>query len=655
MASDREPMTVLLVDPADAMGRVEEALVGEDPTITVGTVESPAAVSETDVDPDCIVVLEYEDAGVDGIELLHDVEDRVGDVPVVVFVIDPRAYFTQRALEEGAADVLAVGTGGNRESDEDFPLLLTRRVRHAADMGESFQTDSELLNSVMEYLPHQVFIKDDVGRIAAMSNVAMHEHEPTQKEIQGFTDHDLFDTELGRELYEEEQEIMETEEPIINRVEHYVEDGQDHWVSTTKAPRYDSDGDVVGIIGTARDVTEQKRREVMVNALHAASRDLVTAETRDDIAATAVDIADDIPDLPVLEVVLYDDEAEHLETAATGHTDESASVFERYEEWFRRAYESGVGQYVVSLSEDDPGAVVGYAKSEVTDGVDPIAVALPLGEHGVLGFASTSGTFDDAGVELAEVLAANVEATLDRAAREAELRERDRELERQNERLEEFASIVSHDLRNPLSVARGYLGQVDADEEIVAEIEWALDRMDRLTDELLTLARQGQIVGETERVSLSRVAYDAWQAIDGGAATLSVEDDVGSIESDPDRLVELLENLFRNAVEHAHTPDDPVTVTVGRTETGFFVEDDGPGIPDDEKGSIFEQGYTNSDDGTGFGLYIVRTLADAHGWTVGVTDAEDGGEGTDGSRSSEDERSESSGGARFEFAIEQSA
>jgi len=323
---------------------------------------------------------------------------------------------------------------------------------------------------------------------------------------------------------------------------------------------------------------------------------------------------------------------------AAGSTDAAdVALVDRYDEWFRRAYETGRAQFI----EDRPGETgevsvveaAGDAGGDVD--ADPVAVTLPLGEHGVLGFASTSGTFSEFGVELAAVLAANMEAALDRAAREEALREREQDLADQNERLEEFASIVSHDLRNPLSVARGYLGQVDADEEIVGEIEWALDRMDRLTDELLTLARQGQIVGDTERVSLSRVAYDAWQAIDGGAATLSVEDDVGSIEADPERLVELLENLFRNSIEHAHSPDDPVTVTVGRTESGFFVEDDGPGIPDAEKGDVFEQGYTNADDGTGFGLYIVRTLADAHGWTVGVTDAK-------------------SGGARFQFAIESS-
>ncbi|SNZ17735.1 PAS domain S-box-containing protein [Natronoarchaeum philippinense] len=596
----------------------------------VETVDAASMVrNASSYPPDCIVVLDHGAEDVDGERQLHAVEQRAGDVPIVVFSIDPAAYTGPDMLSEGAADVICVGPDMAISEERDFPTLLVRRLRHAAGMGESFQTDSELLSSVMEYLPHQVFIKDDVGRIATMSNVAMHEHEPTQAEIQGFTDHDLFDTELGRELYEEEQQIMETGEPIINRVEHYVENGQDKWASTTKAPRYDEDGTPVGVIGTSRNVTDQKRREVMMNALHAASRDLVTAETYDDIAQTAVDIAEDIPDIPVLEVVLYDDANEELQTVATGHSADATSVFERYEEWFRRAYETGTGQYVVSLSDGGDEAVVGYAKSNVSDGVDPVAVALPLGEHGVLGFASTSGSFDEAGLDLAEVLAANVEATLSRTAREEAIRDRERELARQNERLEEFASIVSHDLRNPLSVAQGYAEMFDDDDSAAEEVRWALDRMTRLTDELLTLARQGQIVGETERVDLAATVREAWQGVETDTASLSVADGLGAITADRDRLLELLENLFRNAIEHAHDPDDPLAVSVGPVDAdagqntgGFYVADDGPGIPDDQKEAVFEQGYTNAEDGTGFGLYIVQTLADAHGWTVELTDAD---------------------------------
>ncbi|MFC6730481.1 sensor histidine kinase, partial [Natronoarchaeum mannanilyticum] len=142
----------------------------------------------------------------------------------------------------------------------------------------------------------------------------------------------------------------------------------------------------------------------------------------------------------------------------------------------------------------------------------------------------------------------------------------------------------------------------------------------------------------TESVSLSGAAWDAWQGVDTDDATLAVEGDVGTVAADRDRLLELLENLFRNAVEHgstspdsqarqdaiehAHSADDPVTITVGPLESGFFVEDDGPGIPDSEKETVFEQGYTNADDGTGFGLYIVRTLADAHDWAVELADAD---------------------------------
>jgi PAS domain S-box-containing protein len=646
-------MFVVFVDPVDAMGHIERMLREEDETITVETVGSPAAITDLDRAPDCVVVLDYVDEGVDGVGHLRAVEDRLGDVPVVAFSIEPEAYTAQKTLGAGAADVICVGSDGEREAKPEFPVLLTRRIRHAAGMGEAFQTDSELLDSVMKYLPHQVFIKDDSGRIVESSSRVAHEHGLTREQMVGLTDHDLMDPETAMYLEHQEREIMETGDAAINEISRYVDEmGRDRWVSVTKAPRYDDENNVGGIIGTTRDVTGQMRQEEMMNALHAASRDLVAAETRQEIVETAVDIADDIPDLPLLEVIIADDESDDLRTVETDRggdesresgqvRDAEASLLERYGEWIRRAYETRTEQLLVSV-DDDSSAVVGYAKPEASADLEPVAVTIPLGEHGVLGFAATSGTLNEVGIDLAEVLAANMEAALDRAARERALRERERELSRQNERLEEFASIVSHDLRNPLSVAQGYAEMFDEDDPSGQEVQWALERMERLTEELLTLARQGQIVGETESVAIRSAATDAWQAVSVEEVTLAVEDDPGVVEADRERLLELLENLFRNAVEHAHGPDDPVTVTVGTLDgdrQGFYVADDGPGIPDDRKEQVFDQGYTTADDGTGFGLYIVETLADAHGWSVQVVDA--GGE-----------RGESSG-ARFEVEVGQ--
>ncbi|MEZ3167685.1 ATP-binding protein [Halorubrum ejinorense] len=215
-------------------------------------------------------------------------------------------------------------------------------------------------------------------------------------------------------------------------------------------------------------------------------------------------------------------------------------------------------------------------------------------------------------------------------------REREETLRRQNERLDEFASIVSHDLRNPLSVAEGYVDLVRETGELdhLDRAADAISRMDELVADLLSLARQGQSVGETESVSLSDIARDAWESVDTGNATLTVESDTG-FEANPTRLRALFENVFRNSAEHGRdSPEDPLSVRVGTTtfrdesgaETdGFYVEDDGTGLPDDELDRVFESGFTTEESGTGLGLAISERIAEAHDWTVTARAGEDGG------------------------------
>ena len=196
-------------------------------------------------------------------------------------------------------------------------------------------------------------------------------------------------------------------------------------------------------------------------------------------------------------------------------------------------------------------------------------------------------------------------------------------LQRQNERLEEFASVISHDLRNPLNVALGRLelAQRDHDSPHLDDVAKALDRMDDLIDDVLTAARSGEPVEETEAVALADLAQECWTTTEKADASLVVETDL-TVRADPGRLRQLLANLFRNAVEHG---GDGVTITAGDCEGGFFVADDGPGIPEDRREDVFDRGFTTADDGTGFGLSIVEEAAKAHGWTVDVTESTNGG------------------------------
>jgi len=207
------------------------------------------------------------------------------------------------------------------------------------------------------------------------------------------------------------------------------------------------------------------------------------------------------------------------------------------------------------------------------------------------------------------------------------------DLERQTEQLDRFASVVSHDLRNPISVVQAHVevAQAETDDEEVASFlanaEDATRRMTEIIDDALTLASEGEVVDETEPVAVAEIARQSWGTVDTRGATLRTPTD-RVVAADPGRLRSAFENLFRNTVEHGGEEPGALTVTVETTPGGFAVVDDGTGI-DAGGDTVFEEGYSTADGGTGLGLSIVRSVARAHGGDVRLGDGD--------------------GGARFEF------
>lgn len=186
-------------------------------------------------------------------------------------------------------------------------------------------------------------------------------------------------------------------------------------------------------------------------------------------------------------------------------------------------------------------------------------------------------------------------------------------LDAQNERLNEFAELLAHDVRGPLTAARGYTELVaeSVSEAEAAELQTVLDSLDRI-DELITdalsIARQRDGVGKRESVELGAIARSAWDAVDMTGGTLVVEAD-RTLPADRSLLEQLFENLFRN-VEDYCTAD--VTVTVRGTENGFSVADDGPGMPPEIADSLF--GGAVGERRTQLGLLVVEQVVSGHGW-----------------------------------------
>jgi len=188
----------------------------------------------------------------------------------------------------------------------------------------------------------------------------------------------------------------------------------------------------------------------------------------------------------------------------------------------------------------------------------------------------------------------------------------------QNERLETVASVLSHDLRNPLNVALGRAEMVDS-EHADAVVE-SLERMVDIVENALVLARH-EDPADVRSVELAVVAEDAWDHVETDGVDLSVVDST-SFEADPDLLAHVFENLYRNSVEHGAT-----TVTVGGFHRGFYVEDDGAGIPVDDRDAVFDADFSTADGGTGLGLAIVEHVAEVHGWSVRATEATSASDG----------------------------
>ena len=403
------------------------------------------------------------------------------------------------------------------------------------------------------------------------------------------------------------------------------------------------------------DVSDRRTRERQLEALNETARELMAAESRQAVAEVGVEAADSVLGLDVNAIHLFEPDAGLVPVAGTDAARALVGPLPTFTEgdsiaW--RVYETGEPVLLDDVRED-PGRY---------NDDTPIRseICLPLDDYGVLIAGSpTVGAFDRSDEVLGEILATTVVTALEQVDRTEELRRRERRLTRRNARLEEFASVVSHDLRNPLNVAEGRLdlAMTECDSDHLAEVERAHDRMEELIEELLTLAREYDPHLDPVPVDLASLVRACWANVDFGAACVEIQTEP-TVRADETRLKRLLENLLRNAVEHGSTSPrsgsredavehgstsprsgsredadregnddgDGITVTVGTLDgEGFYVEDDGPGIPPAEREAVFEYGYSTASEGTGLGLAIAEQCAEAHGWEIDVTRSANGG------------------------------
>ncbi|OYR46750.1 GAF domain-containing protein [Halorubrum sp. Hd13] len=382
-----------------------------------------------------------------------------------------------------------------------------------------------------------------------------------------------------------------------------------------------SEREVIKLLGQwAGYELERQRFEERLEGLHGTAQRLLTAETTTDVAKITIEMIVDSFDLPVSAFWEYDATADVLRPVA--ETDEAVRVvgeaptFERGDALLWESFDSGDIRNYEDLTE----------RSGTFNPETPLQseVYIPCGNHGIITCAATEPrAFDEIDVESLRLLEALVTEAITAVKREEQLAERGEALQRQNDRLEEFADVVAHDLRNPMTGAVGFLeiARKTNESQHFDRVEQSLERMEELIDELLMIARGDRQAVNIRTHQLQPIVEEAWSYTDAPKATLFADDPLGEIQADETRLLQLFGNLFRNSIEHG---GDDVTVEVGplADEGGFYVADDGPGFSDKQRTEIEALGDTDEMSGFGVGLMSVIDVVEAHGWdlTVPATD-----------------------------------
>ena len=565
---------------------------------------------------DC-VVSEYTLPDRTGLALLGEVRERAPDLPFVLFTDDGDESVAREAITLGITEYI------EKTPTEDQVELLLHRVVEAV-------SEREERTAILDRMADAFFALDrnweftylnergrEIIRSAASDRVET-------EELVGRNIWQIIPEAIGTEFYDRYHDAIDEQSPVSFEARY---DALDTWFEVRAYPS------PTGLSVYFRDITDRVKREQSIAEREEALREMyrVTARKETDF------------ETKVQSLLSIGKELLGTEFGALSRVEGDTYVFEITDTPpdgpkpgdtvplaatnCERAITESETLVLSDIAEQAP---------DLTDraGFVDQGINCYLGTPVVVE-GSVTGTFCfyDRGIReepFSEWEVTLVELMGNWLSYERERERREAVLTRERNRLSEFASLVSHDLRNPLTVALGHLDAIgaayDGDPEHLRKVESSLERIEELVEDVLTLARSGGQVVETAPVAVDSVARQAWEDVDSEASALEITEPF-TVEADESRLRQLLDNLLHNATAHGSPDGDGVTVRVGplADDSGFFVADDGQGIPADETEQVFEKGYTTATDGTGLGLRIVTEIAQAHGGDVTVTESDGGG------------------------------
>jgi PAS domain S-box-containing protein len=550
-------------------------------------------------------------------------------------------WFHDRAVRLGDAD-------GHPLFIQGVMTNITERKSAEATL----TAERNLLQALMDNIPDTIYFKDRESRFTRVNRAQAHLLGLSAPEAAiGKTDLDFQDTKLARAFYEEEQALMRNREPLIDRVEFNPRpDGSPRWLTATKVPLRDSAGQIVGLVGISRDITqhklaeerEQRRRAMLEKVVELGKAVTEITDLEQCLRAIHRSVQ---KGLGFDRVGLFQYDAVNRQVRGALGTSESGEIEDTrwftqsitaYDAW-ERALSNPRGLSVLddyhTFHEVAPEGEMKNVRQHVTlaawAGEQP--VALITADNAI-----TQRPFSDEQVEALQLFAGYAGLAIKNAHWNDELEqrvaERTAELETANRELESLSYTIAHDMRSPARAMVGY-SQIVAEDHAsqmdeagrarLAQIHTEAKRMGQLVDDFLIFLRLGQRTLHKRTFDMRAAVERAWERLEAQRAGRALTIDIAALpeaSADAELIEQVWMQFISNAVKFTR-PRVLARIEIGSDEQDgvhrYFIRDNGIGFDMryvDKLFSVFQRLNRQEEfEGTGVGLAIAQRIIHKHG------------------------------------------
>ncbi len=550
-------------------------------------------------------------------------------------------------------------------------------------LGKQFQTKRNQLRALIDAMPDSIYIKDTESKfVIANKQIASVMGKSHPKEVIGKNDFDFYEHDIAQNYYNDEQKIIETGEPIINK-EEYGRDGKGKLIhkSTTKVPYLDEKGRIIGIIGIGRDISKQKEveKELMIKSNQLSEINQILEERQEHIEQQSEILTekseelekernilrafiDNMPDRIYIKdrngrFITGNEELIKVMRAGSVENIVGKTDYDFYPENMAEAYfnddmeviKSGkpiINKEESGWTEDGKNVIVSTTKVPIRDNNGEITCLVGLGRD-----ISKQKTNEKKLIEQSEALH-EVNVLLEERQEEIQqqkeeleaqaenLREINQELEKLNRTKNKFFSIIAHDLKNPFHAISGFAMLITSSFhemedkrklEIIEMIKTSSENAYNLLENLLHWARS-----QTNAIKFNPVSTNIKELIEQNlyflkmsseSKNLNIQTDITSCQAyiDNHMINTVIRNLLSNAIKFSNNNGTiGISCKPEKNQILIKIEDNGIGIPPQDLNRLFkiDQYYsttgTEGETGTGLGLIICKEFVEKNHGKISV-------------------------------------